>query len=448
MMAGAVPDELNGVADRVVAIAPAHATSVAHKIALALVWLTIAAGAIVFTEPAPFDVFAAGLLILLPAVGLVRLTPGLMFYSAVTLVPVGSATFAVLAAVDVPRALTHTAVTLFLTAVSLTLAAFVIKAPKRHAQLICNGAVAAACIATLAGFSGYLGLFPGAYDIFTLYGRVSGTFKDPNVFGASLVMPSVYLMHVLLSDVRRAKKLFAGLGLVLFVAGVLLSFSRGAWVGLAMATSIYAYFAFVTAPTAARRLRILAAMGGASVACALLITVALQFDVVADLLSERATLTQSYDEGPEGRFGGQEKAKRLILAHPFGLGAQQFDSFYHLEEAHNVYLSMFMNAGWLGGCVFVMIVFGTIIFGASHALRRSDTQGLFLVVFAAFVAHVLEGFVIDLDHWRHFHLLLALNWGLMLSDRAPVYLNDMRLMMEDRSMRNASAHTLPAYIAS
>jgi hypothetical protein len=28
---------------------------------------------------------------------------------------------------------------------------------------------------------------------------------------------------------------------------------------------------------------------------------------------------------------------------------------------------------------------------------------------------VLEGLVIDLDHWRHFYLLMALVWGLMLS---------------------------------
>ncbi len=431
------------------AAAPAHMTkSLAHKIALALVWLTIAAGAIVFTEPAPFDVFAAGLLILLPALGLATMTPGLIAYMAVTLVPVGCAVFAVLAAIDLPRALTHTAVTLFLTAVSLMLAAFVANAPKRHAQLICNGAVAAAMIAATAGFTGYLGLFAGAYDIFTLYGRVSGTFKDPNVFGASLVLPSVYLMHVLLGQSRRIVKLFASLALTLFVAGVLLSFSRGAWFGLAVATAIYAYFAFVTAPTAARRLSIVAAVGGAGLACTLLILVALQFDVVADLLSERATLTQSYDEGPEGRFGGQAKAKKLILAHPFGLGAQQFDGFYHMEEAHNVYLSMFMNAGWLGGLVFAMIVAGTVLFGARHALQRSETQGLFLVVFAAFVAHALEGFVIDLDHWRHFHLLLALNWGLMLSNRAPVTLVASRSLAAQRLPRQFASRLTPAHIAS
>ena len=40
--------------------------SATHKLALALVWLTVASGAVVFTEPAPFDVLTMGLVVLLP----------------------------------------------------------------------------------------------------------------------------------------------------------------------------------------------------------------------------------------------------------------------------------------------------------------------------------------------------------------------------------------------
>jgi len=52
--------------------------------------------------------------------------------------------------------------------------------------------------------------------------------------------------------------------------------------------------------------------------------------------------------------------------------------------------------------------------GLRHAFVRTATQPVFLVVYACFLAHALEGFIIDLDHWRHFYLLLALIWGLML----------------------------------
>ncbi len=399
--------------------------SLAHKVALGGVGLTMVGGAVVFTEPAPFDVLGLGLLILLPAMGLVLWSRAYLAYAAMLLVPVGCSFAATLAAIDQARAATHTTVTLFLVVISLLLTAFVLKAPERHTRLILQGTCLAGVIATTAGIIGYMGLFPGANDIFTIYGRASGTFKDPNVFGAFLVLPAIMLLHTLRA--ARGVKFAASLGgLVLLTLGVLLSFSRGAWFNLAMAALLYTYLAFVTAATSRDRIRLAVGAGAVVFAAIALVAVALQFDAVADLFSERAALTQSYDEGPEGRFGGQEKAKQLILSHPFGLGAQQFDGFYHLEEAHNVYLTMFMNAGWLGGLMFVALVSATVAFGARHAFVGGATQGLFLVVYAVFVAHALEGFVIDLDHWRHFHLLMALCWGLMLSERAALALPRMR----------------------
>ncbi len=399
--------------------AAAPVMSLTHRLALAAVALTMAGGAIVFTEPSPFDVLGLGLLVLLPAIGLVRTTPPMLLYAAAMLVPVACAFLAILAAIDPKRALIHTLVSLFLVLISLTLSAFVQASPARHARLIMQGTAAAGLIAATAGLIGYLGLVPGAFEIFTLYGRASGTFKDPNVFGAFLVMPALYLLHVMRQS-HGLKAVATLAGFVVLSLAILLSFSRGAWFALAFAAALYAYLSFVTAETSGIRVRLALGVSGIAVATVLLITVAVQFDAVADLLAQRATLTQSYDEGPDGRFGGQIKARALILSHPLGLGAQQFDTYYHLEEAHNVYLSMFMNAGWLGGFVFALMVAGTVIAGARHAFSRGPTQGLFLVAYAAFVAHALEGFIIDLDHWRHFHVLMALSWGLMLAERATV----------------------------
>ena len=52
--------------------------SAAHKLALALVWLTVASGAVVFSEPAPVDVLTMGLIVLLPVIGLVAISPALV----------------------------------------------------------------------------------------------------------------------------------------------------------------------------------------------------------------------------------------------------------------------------------------------------------------------------------------------------------------------------------
>jgi hypothetical protein len=42
---------------------------------------------------------------------------------------------------------------------------------------------------------------------------------------------------------------------------------------------------------------------------------------------------------------------------------------------------------------------------------------MFLPAYAAFVGHAVEAAVIDIDHWRHFYLLLAVVWGLMAGAR-------------------------------
>jgi O-antigen ligase len=138
----------------------------------------------------------------------------------------------------------------------------------------------------------------------------------------------------------------------------------------------------------------------------------LQIDSVSTLLTERATLDQSYDSGPEGRFGGQAKAVGLILDNPFGIGTHSFRDTYHPEEAHNVYLSTFMNAGWLGGLLYIISVSATVFIGFRGVVRASPLQGPFIVVTAAFTGLVLEGFVIDTDHWRHFFILMGCVWGL------------------------------------
>ena len=147
------------------------------------------------------------------------------------------------------------------------------------------------------------------------------------------------------------------------------------------------------------------------------LVVATQIDGVGRLLEERAQLSQSYDEGPEGRFGGHEKAKRLILDNPLGIGAGTFTEVHHHEDVHNVYLSMFLNAGWLGGLLFILMCALTSIYGLRHAFKRTASQPLFVIALAAFIGNVVEGFVIDIDHWRHFYLLMALVWGMMIGDR-------------------------------
>jgi O-antigen ligase len=248
----------------------------------------------------------------------------------------------------------------------------------------------------------------------TRWDRATGLFKDPNVFGPFLAPAFIYALSRLSREPLR-KALLPLAVLPIVGLAVLLSFSRGAWFNLGVATAVFGFLHVVTARRNVARLRFLAMAATAALAGATVVLTALQFDAVADLFAERATLTQSYDEGPAGRFGGQEKAARLAIVHPFGIGAQQFAPHYHHEEPHNVYLAMFLNAGWLGGLIFQGLVGSTGLLGLRHALVRGASQPLLLVVLACFIGNALEGAIIDIDHWRHFYLLMAMFWGIMLS---------------------------------
>jgi O-antigen ligase len=263
----------------------------------------------------------------------------------------------------------------------------------------------------VAGIAGYFDIFPGAHELFTTYDRARGTFKDPNVFGPFLVPPLVWAVHMGLN----ARPLRAALPLIAFAFlsfAVLLSFSRGAWANLAVALLVYGILAFLLADGDRTRAKIVGLLGAALAAAALAFAFAMQFDAVSDLISERASLNQSYDVNPGGRFDGQLKARDIAAAHPLGIGAGEFNTHHHGEDVHNVYLSMLLNAGWLGGFGYLCVVLVTLFVGLRQLLKRSPVQDLLIIAWACFLAVALEGLIVDTDHWRHFFVLMALVWGL------------------------------------
>ncbi|MDP1639358.1 MAG: O-antigen ligase family protein [Hyphomicrobium sp.] len=386
-------------------------------LALAAVALTIATSGIVFTEPAPIDLLTIGLIVLLPVVGLVQFNPGLLAYGALWLVAGGCAMFAATFSLDTQQTMTHVGVTLYLYAATFVLAGFIAHSPRSHTELILKAWTVAALIAAAAGIVGYFGLLPGAHDLFTRYDRASGTFKDPNVFGPFIIVPMLYLLSSALDRPLRGVIMPLGVAGFLMLA-VFLSFSRGAWINLFLSLVIYGYLLLATTSNVRLRLKIVGLLALGCVMAAGVIVAAASSDQIAEILSQRASLDQSYDTGSEGRFGGQEKAAGLVLENPLGIGAQEFAGRHHPEEAHNVYLTMLMSAGWLGGGTYLIIVALTLVLGLRHALTASATRPLFLVAYAAFAATAFEGMVIDTDHWRHFYVLLAVVWGLMTASAA------------------------------
>ena len=385
-----------------------------QRLVMVLVWIAVASGAVVFSEPAPVDILTIGLIAALPLVRLVAPTAVLWLVAAVWGVCAAGALLASAISPEIAKAATHTGVSIYLYAAFFVFAAFVAKRPVEHTKLILDAYLWAAFVAAVAGVVGYFNLFPGAFELFTKYGRASGTFKDPNVFGPFLVPALLYALHKVLTE-KPGRTLLAAVMLAFLSFALLLSFSRGAWFNAVVAIAVYGYFSLVSAPSSRQFLKTIGLGMAALVGAGSILAIAAQTEAVGSLLSHRAALTQDYDVGPQGRFGGQEKAKGLILDNPLGLGAQVFAPYYHHEEPHNVYINMFLNAGWVGGLAFFAIVWLTALFGLRFALRSGPGHALYLIAYGAFLGNVVEGFVIDIDHWRHFYLQMAIVWGMMVA---------------------------------
>jgi hypothetical protein len=268
--------------------------------------------------------------------------------------------------------------------------------------------VLTATLISLAGIAGYFHLFPGAHDLFATNDRALGGFKDPNVFGPFLIWPALVVLERMLA---RRSRLADVLVVGILLLGLLLSFSRGAWFHFAVSCVIMMMLAFISAETPRTRLRIFAMSAIGVAVLATFIVTLLSFDSIAAMFKERAQLVQSYDVGSGGRFGLQELAVTDLLNFPNGMGPFEFSRVHGLQQ-HNVYLQAFLVYGWAGGMAYLTLLVATFWTAFRSVFVRTPWQPYLICAFAAFVGEVLEGFVIDTDHWRHFFLLLGMIWGL------------------------------------
>jgi O-antigen ligase len=271
--------------------------------------------------------------------------------------------------------------------------------------------VLTATAVSLVGMAGYFQLFPGAGDLFAPSGRALGGFKDPNVFGPFLIWPALIVLERMVA--RRTR--IVDIAIVAILAfGLLLSFSRGAWFHFGVSCAIMLALTFLTAPTERARLRIFALSAIGIAALAAFVAILLSFESISKMFQERAQLIQYYDVGQGGRFLLQELALGAVLNFPNGMGPFEFAKVYGLQQ-HNQYLQAFIVYGWTGGVAYILLLLSTIWVACRTVMVRTPWQPYLIVAFATFVGEVLEGFVIDTDHWRHFFLLLGMIWGLAVA---------------------------------
>ena len=293
--------------------------------------------------------------------------------------------------VDESESVTFIFISVYIALTTVFFAAAVADRPAERMETIRSGYVFAGLVAAALGILGYFDVAgSGAY--FTLYdnSRAMGPFKDPNVFGPFLVPPMVWLSQDLI--LRRAGALRASLKLTVMLLGLLLSFSRGAIIDFLGSSVLLLGLTF------------------------LVVIVALSVPDIRDMALERASLTEDYDSGVQGRFGNQLRSIPMLLDLPFGFGPLRFGHIFP-QDPHEVFISAFASFGWIGGLAFLAFVATTLYYGWRLSFRRSPLQPQVIALWSALLPQILQGVQIDTGHWRHLFLMCGCLYGLVAAER-------------------------------
>jgi hypothetical protein len=393
-------------------LAPVTAAPGVLALQRALVWLVGASIAIVFIEPSPYELATLAATVVFFATGLRMRLVFMPLLLLLFLVNVGY-TIAAVAVFDRPGVPNWIATSWYMAVTVVLFAMIISEDTTARLDMLRRGLIVGALIASLAGIAGYFNLIPGGRDLLTLYDRARGTFKDPNVLGAFLILPALFALQSVVSD-KFGKAIRSAIAFGVISLAILLSFSRAAWGQLIVTAGFTLALMVLTSRSQAQRSRIVIIALVTVVLAGALVAVLLSLDSVAQLFKERASFDQSYDGGRFGRFGRHILGAEMALGLPFGIGPLQFNRFFP-EDTHNSYLNAFMSGGWLSGVCYPALVFVTVWTGFRYIFVRVPWQTTYLAIFAAFLGTVGESFIIDTDHWRHFWMMLGVMWGMFVA---------------------------------
>src|SRR5467141_1257213 len=250
---------------------PSSATAAPGVLALqrAMVWLAGASVAIVFIEPSPYELVTLAAIVIFFATGLRLRLAFLPLLLLLFLVNIG---YSISAAplLDKPEVANWIATSCYMAVTVIFLAMVLSEDTAARLDMLRRGLTVGALIAATAGIAGYFNLVPGGHDLLTLYDRASGTFKDPNVLAAFMILPALFALQSVVSDDFR-KSFRSTIALGIMALAILLAFSRAAWGGLAITSGFMLALMVLTSRSRAQRSRIVVMSVVASIALVMLV---------------------------------------------------------------------------------------------------------------------------------------------------------------------------------
>src|ERR1700739_3661027 len=189
----------------------------------AVVWRVGASGAIVFIEPSPYEIVTLTAAALFFATGL-RLR--LVFMPPILLLVLLNVGYSIGASplYDQSDVFILIMTSWYMAGTGIFFAMLLAEDTPARVDMLRRGLISGGMIPSLAAIGGYFNLVPGGHDLLTLYERGRGTFKDPNVLGAFLILPSLFALQSVVSD-RLGKSFRSTIALRITALEMLLAFS-------------------------------------------------------------------------------------------------------------------------------------------------------------------------------------------------------------------------------
>jgi O-antigen ligase len=283
---------------------------------------------------------------------------------------------------------------------------------------------------------GLRGIGPETFRISEHLYRAYGTFEQPNPYAGyiGLIWPIAAGLLIgqisnLKSQIRSATcALLLAICVLLLVAALVFSWSRGAWMGALAAVVVMA---------AALPRRVWLGVGGVALAIAMLLsanTIGLLPNAIRSRLTDFTQQVQVFDVRGVGindanyavleRLAHWQAAGEMIRYHPWtGVGFSNYEPTYahyalmnwpiSLGHAHNYYLNVTAELG-IPGLLAYLLMWGAILWQTVRALRRGSgwQRGLALGLLGAWT-HLSVHHLFDNLYVNNTHLLFGALLGVL-----------------------------------
>jgi putative inorganic carbon (HCO3(-)) transporter len=255
--------------------------------------------------------------------------------------------------------------------------------------------------------------------------RAGGPVLDPNRYAQIMIVLLPLALLQFRAAKTRARRIGAAAVGALILAAILLSYSRGAFLALALLTVLLPVVGWV------RPARLLA--GVVILAAAVAVVAPGYFQRVGTIGDAASLLSRNSGAGADGAIRGRTTemlaALHAALDHPvLGVGPGQYAKVYSAEyhqlpgigfrdirgtrRAHSLYLEIAADTGIVGMFVFLAILVASMTAlwrtRRRYSSRRPDLSAVATALWLSVTMYLVTGVFLHMSHERYFWFLLAL----------------------------------------